>query len=306
MTSYIKLKQSQYVNTHHLVLINNMNPFQQKISGKIQLPSLAKSIPVLMQALEDDELTYRQLTEVIKQYPVVSARLIFLTNSPWSAPITPITCIEQACARLGTSIVKSLSIAISISASFDTRKCPSFKTEYFWTTSILVAEGAGLLASTLSNSTTSDDFKNTAYTAGLLHNLGLLWLADNLPDETEKAFQSVREAPLIPLSNALKQHTGTDYYEAGDWVGKQMKFPEVLNVAIKHHHTNNYQNISWETALLVGVAADMVAALHKQSDNLLTSTRLELLGIDASSQENVFQQLSKNFEKTQELAKTLF
>ncbi|MCF6205043.1 MAG: HDOD domain-containing protein [Methylococcaceae bacterium] len=283
-----------------------MSPFQRKISGKIQLPSLAKNIPILIQALEDDDLTYRQLTEVIKQYPAVSARLIFLTNSPWSSPITPITCIEQACARLGTSIVKSLSIAISISASFDTRKCPSFKTEHFWTTSILVAEGAGLLASTLPNCIASVDFKNTTYTAGLLHNLGLLWLADNLPNETEKAFQDVRKSPLIPLNSALKQHTGTDYYEAGDWVGKQMKFPEVLNVAIKHHHTDNYQNISWETALLIGVAADMVTSLHEQSDNFSTSTRLEFLGVNTSSQNSIFQQLSKDFEKTRELAKTLF
>lgn len=283
-----------------------MTPFEKKILGKIKLPSLAKNMPFLMQALDNEELNHYQLANVIKQFPVISARLIFLTNSPWSSPITPITNIEHACARLGTSIVKSLSIAISISSSFDTRKCPTFDTERFWTTSILVAEGAGLLASKLPNNTDSVEFKNTAYTAGLLHNLGLLWLADSLPQETEKAFLSVYEAPLLPLSEALKQHTGADYCEAGNWIGKQMKFPAVLNIAIKYHHTVAYKKASWETSLLVGAATNMVSSLHKKSNEMPTNIRLESLGLGYSTQGSIFQQLSKNFEKTRELAKTLF
>jgi HD-like signal output (HDOD) protein len=283
-----------------------MTPFQQKTSGEVHLPSLDKNIPVLMQTLADEDLTYRQLADVIKQYPVVTARLIFLTNSPWSAPIAPITNIEQACARLGIAIVKSLSIAISIASSFDTRKCPDFSTEHFWTTAMLVSEGAGLLASKLPKSKASADFINTVQTAGLLHNLGLLWLADSLPKETEQALHSIIVDPLLHISNALQQYTGTDYCEVGGWIGNQMEFPEVLKASLKYHHTDDYQGDSWETALIVGVAANMVSALYKELPEISTNTRLESLGIDASAQELIFQQLSKNFEKTRELAKTLF
>ncbi|MCK5829906.1 MAG: HDOD domain-containing protein [Methylococcales bacterium] len=283
-----------------------MTPFQQKISGEVHLPSLAKNIPILMQTLADDNLNYCQLANVIKQYPVVTARLIFLTNSPWSAPIAPITSIEQACARLGISIVKSLSIAISIASTFDTRKCPDFSTEHFWTTAMLVSEGAGLLASQLSNNSNAVEYKNTVQTAGLLHNLGLLWLADSLPEETEMALHSIIDDPSMHISNALQEHTGTDYCEVGGWIGKQMQFPEVLSASIKYHHTNDYQGTSWETALLVGVAANMLSEIYKQSTEIETNTRLESLGIDASTQNIIFQTLLNNFEKTRELANTLF
>lgn len=283
-----------------------MTPFEQKVSDGVHLPSLAKNIPALMQTLADEDLSYRQLADIIKQYPVVTARLIFLTNSPWSAPISPITNIEQACARLGISIVKSVSIAISIASSFDTRKCPDFSTEHFWTTAMLVSEGAGLLASQLPKNTASSDFINTAQTAGLLHNLGLLWLADSLPKETELALHSIIDDPLLHISNTLQQYTGTDYCEVGGWIGSQMQFPEILNASLKYHHTNDYQGESWETVLLVGVAANMVSEIYKQSTEILTNTRLESLGVGASAQERIFQQLSKNFEKTCELAKTLF
>jgi len=115
---------------------------QNKLSEPAKLPSIAKNIHVLMQALASDKLSYQQLAEIIKHYPEITARLIFLANSSWSAPISPINNIEQAISRLGISIVKSISIAISIASSFDTRKCPCFDTVHFWTSSMLVAEGA--------------------------------------------------------------------------------------------------------------------------------------------------------------------
>lgn len=280
---------------------------QQKLSQPIQLPSLAKNIHVLMQSLADDSLNYQQLAEVLKHYPDITARLIFLANSSWSAPISPITSIEQACSRLGTSIIKSVSIAITIASSFDTRRCPLFSTVRFWTTSMLVAEGAKLLASKLPASLSGSELEQTAQTAGVLHNLGVLWLADNLPVETDTALQKIAdEFPSLSFSDSLRQCTGTDYCEIGGQLAKHLKFPEVLAVAMQYHLSADYQESSWEMALLIGEAAKMASALHRQAEEISPNTRLEKLGIDSATQKLIFQQLSKNFEKTHQLAKTLF
>ena len=59
----------------------NKTAFQQKLSEPIKLPSLAKNIHVLMQSLADENMDYQQLAEVIKHYPDITARLIFLVNS---------------------------------------------------------------------------------------------------------------------------------------------------------------------------------------------------------------------------------
>ena len=187
-----------------------MTPFQQKLSEPIHLPSLAKNIHVLMQALSEESLTYKQLAEVIKHYPVITTRIIFLANSPWSAPIAPINSIEQACSRLGISMVKSISIALSIASSFDTGKCKGFCMVRYWTTSMLVAEGAGLLAAKLPNNPNHNELELTAQTSGVLHNLGLLWLANSLPLETSHAFEQIINDPLLTLSETLKQSTGVD------------------------------------------------------------------------------------------------
>jgi HD-like signal output (HDOD) protein len=280
---------------------------RQKLSEPLKLPSLAKNIHVLMQTLADDNLDYQQLAEIIKHYPGITARLIFLANSPWSSPISPINSIEQACSRLGTSIVKSISIAISIASSFDTNKCPFFSTVHFWTTSLLVSEGAGILASRLPDHAANLELESIAQTAGILHNLGLLWLADNLPIETNKAFQMMADESFsLTIHDSLKEYTGTDYCEAGGWLAKKLKLPDVLNTAIEHHLNPDYQESSWKIALLVGSAATMASALHKQADKIPTNTRLEMLGLDSATQKLIYQQLSENFEKTCDLAKTLF
>lgn len=285
----------------------NKTPFQQKLSKPIPLPPLAKNMHVLMQALADETLSIQQLTEVIKHYPEITARLLFLANSPWSAPISPINSIQQACSRLGISIVKSISITISIASSFDTGKCPGFCTLHYWITSLLVAEGASLLASRLPDSLANLELEQTAQTAGIIHNLGILWLADSLPIETDKAFQMISdESCSLSLNDALSQCTGVNYCEAGSWIARQLKFPQVLINPIEHHLNDDYQDSSWEITLLVSSAARMASALHKQADEVPTNTRLELLGLDASAQKLVYQQLYKDFDKTRELATTLF
>jgi len=278
----------------------------EKIKGQTNLPSLAKNINLLMQSLTDNNLNYRQLAAIIKQHPEIATRLIFLANSPWAAPVRPISSIEQACSILGISIVKSITFGISIASSFDTRKCPAFNAEHFWTTSMLVAEGAGLLASKLSKKPELVEFEQTAQTAGILHNVGLLWLADNLPEETNMALEKVVAEQSLTVNDALLQCTGTDYCEVGGWIGDQLTLPNVLVVAIKHHLDSDYQESSWEIAQMVGSATKMVASLHNQSDKAPENARLEALGLDLSTQMYIFQQLSKKFEKTQELAKTLF
>jgi len=280
---------------------------QNKLSEPAKLPSIAKNIHVLMQALASDKLSYQQLAEVVKHYPEITARLIFLANSSWSAPVSPINNIEQACARLGMSIVKSISIAISISSSFDTRSCPLFDTVHFWTSSMLVAEGAGLLASKLSQTIATTELEHTAQTAGVLHNLGLLWLADNFPAETNTALQILLDdTNTLSLRESLKQTIETDYCEIGSWIAKQLALPEVLVTAMEHHLNPDYQDSSSEIAHIVGGAAEMVSALHKQSEEFTSIPGLETLEIDSASQQLVFQQLAKNFEKTQQLAQTLF
>jgi HD-like signal output (HDOD) protein len=285
---------------------HDVTPFQQKISGQIRLSPFAVNIHVLMEAVSNDELSFRQLAAVLSQYPVITARLLSLANSAWAASAVPITTIESACSRLGTAVVKSISIAIAVASSFNASRCPDFDAELFWTTSILVSEGAFLLASRLPQKP-SADFAQTAQTAGILHGLGLLWLAENLPIETGLALQMLNTDTSLTLNAALLVCTGTDYCQAGAWLATQWKLPDVLIVAMQQHLDFSYRGQAWETALLIGSALQMVAALPVESENVPPENdALASLGLDYDRQVIIFNKLASKYEKTRTLAAELF
>lgn len=276
------------------------------ISQQANLPSLAKNVHILIDTMNDDDLHIEGLATVIRNYPEIVFRLLFLANSPWVAPAKPIQSIEQACSVLGRSIVKSISLGMCVASCFDTQKCPNFNPERFWTTSMLVADGASMLASQLSDSLGGYAFVQATQTAGILHNIGILWLADNLPEETSKAFEIASSEEGFTVNQALTELTGAKYCEVGGWLGESMKLPDALVLAMKHQFNQNYDQLSWESAVIVGSAAEMAAMMYRQYEEVLEINRLDKLGISLPVQQQIFQKLSNKFEKTQELARYLF
>jgi len=283
-------------------------PILEKNKESIRLPLLPKNLHLLMQALADDEISYQKLAEVMMNYPEITARLMFLANSAWSSPVSPITNVEQACNRLGTTVVRSVSIALSVSSRFNPARCPDFDSARFWTTSMLVAEAAGLLAARMQKDKQPRELQKTAQTAGVMHNLGLLWLAENLPKETGNALRIASLEPDMTISETLHQRIGVDYCMVGGWIARQWKLPDILTAAMRHHLDGNYREEFWEMTLLVGSAAAMAASVHnKNVDAPLINSRLnEELGIAPSEQRQVLQALFNKLDKTRELAKILF
>lgn len=292
----------QQVNTEHELL----SGFLSKFNGQVRIAPLAMNIHVLMRALADDDMTPKQLASVLHHYPVIAARLIALSNSAWVCPAVPITSIETACVRLGNSVVKGVSIAIAVASAFNVARCPVFDPIRFWTTAMLVAEGAALLANHLPNKAMlAADLEYTAQTGGILHNMGLLWLADNLAKETALALELTMESPLT-VNQALVQRIGIDYCLVGAWIGKQWHMPDELIDVMAHHRNDEYQEIPSVPALLVGAAAKMVSAVFFGAAQMPDNEEIGHLGISDQPQHQVFKHIVSKFDSTRELAKALF
>ncbi|ESS70611.1 heat shock protein, Hsp20 family [Methyloglobulus morosus KoM1] len=279
--------------------------FLQKYHGKIRIATLKMNIHRLISALADDEIEPKNLAAILHHYPVISARLVGLANSPWARSATPITSIESACIWLGSKQVKAVSIAIAVGSSFNITRCHSFDPVRFWSTSMLVAEGAGLLASKLpDNARYSTDRWQTLKTAGILHNLGLLWLADMLPAETEQAFKLTAADPSLAVDQALIKSIGIDFCTVGAWVGKQWHIPDELVAIIANHRKIGYQENRPVQELLVGAAARMVSSLFHER-HVTTDLDLTAIGLEPELQQIIFEQLSKKLDSTKELARLI-
>ena len=280
-----------------------INPCDLIDSGT-QLTVLPAAVPELLAALNDDELSFKELADTVAQFPTIAARLLFLANSSWAAPVAEITTIEGACAKLGLAVVKSVSVSIAIAAPFDPAKCPAFHSEQFWSSALLVADVASWLAEC--SEKIDDKDVATVHTAALLHNLGLLWMADSIPGETAQALLMAKNNSDLSLADALKHTCGADYAQVGGCLARAWNLPGVIESAMKNHLDFSYAGDHWQVAQLTGYAATMVHCLNHGIEALPEDMRLERLGVRSEQRDAIFERLQGRYENVREMVRVLF
>jgi len=269
-----------------------------------QLPVLSSGVASLLESLSDENIDFLSLTRVIEQFPSIAGRLISVANSAWSAPKSTITSLEMACTRLGLGVVKSTSIALAVASPFDPGRCPAFDVVLYWCGALVTADAAALLASA-SHLTTELD-PSAARSAGLLHNLGLLWLADQLPMETQQALLAIKENPSLSLGQTFIEITGFSHTEAGGHLAQAWQLPAPLAIAMRHYPESDFEGEHWEMSCVVGLARLFTTAVIRGEPCPEIDGCFKRLGISTDAAEKVFLDLNRQFEKTEALSKTLF
>ncbi len=269
-----------------------------------QVPVLPPGSPYLLKSLTDENIDFFELARIIERFPTIAGRLIALANSAWSSPVSAISSLDMSCSRLGFGVVRSTSIALAVASPFNPGRCPGFDKETFWTNALMTADAASWLtplATSVGGLETS-----TARAAGLLHNLGLLWLTDQLPEELDEAFLLIKKNPSRNLGQTLSKLIGCDDAQAGGRLGSTWKLPKQLVTAMARHRDTGFRGKHWETSAVIGVAVSLVSAVRRDVPWTVPDDRLNRLGIARSSAEKVFVQLDRQQEKLRELAKMLF
>jgi HD-like signal output (HDOD) protein len=269
-----------------------------------RVPVLPPRSAYLMQTMLDESLNFRQAAEIVERFPSIAARLIAVANSVWSSPVSPITSLEMACSRLGLSVVRSTSIALAVASPFDSSHCPAFDKERFWCHLLLVADTATWLAQKVADQARTPPL--TARLAGLLHDLGLLWLVDQLGEETQQAILLSQQEPDISLSKALLDIIAIDYCEAGSILGSIWGLPEPLRVAMQHKTIQPGTRPHWQIALVVDLADCLVSVMEKDIPCAIPDSRLQSLNLRHEHVGWVLQQLYQQRESIQDLACILF
>ncbi len=263
------------------------------------LPVLSPGLPYLLTALGDEDIDMETLATAIRCFPSIAGRLIALANSAWVSPKRPVISLLDACALLGLRMVRCVSFALAVARPFDPSRCPGFNAERYWCTALLTAEGATLLSHHLDTC-----HPDTAHTAGLLHNLGLMWLADAWPTQTAAALQAVAADPSLDLAAALRATTGSDYCVSGGQLSEAWRLPETLIAAIRYHRTPEYRGLHWQYAAGCGIAAGMSATLWRGLEWEDRGTFP--MEISASTLQSIFCQLESKRDSIAHLAQTLF
>ena len=200
---------------------------EKTLFAKAELPPLSVTANRLLALLSDPDLDICDLAGVIDQDPPLAARIVGLANAAYYSPRNPVVNVYQAILRvLGLNFVRNLALGLVVAGSFDPRRCPGFDVRRYWFEALAV----GLLAHTLAVKAPAADrpASEIYYLGGLLHNIGILFLAHVRPTDTAQVFAEKRRDQDRPLLDLFRSTIGATPAEAGSWLATSWSLPPPL------------------------------------------------------------------------------
>jgi putative nucleotidyltransferase with HDIG domain len=205
--------------------------FSEVCEKALRLPCSPALLPRLIAVLENEDASIDELQEVIQIDPALASSTLRLANSAFfGAGSSPVENLGEALMRLGQKEVYRLA-ALSLASRWMTQKVEGYRWEAgdFCRLSLVTAVAAEYLA----QETGRVDPK-TAYTAGLVHEIGKLAVAHACAEQfpSVRAHQSTTSCTWLV---AEKHVLGFDHAEVGAELLRRWKFPASL-VAVGVHN----------------------------------------------------------------------
>jgi HD-like signal output (HDOD) protein len=220
----------------------------QKIDYLPPMPSIAQEILI---ASNDDTSDMDDIASIIKKDPGLSAKIIGMANSAFFGFGRNVTSLEQAIINvLGLDLVKGFALSLAMSSVFDPEKCTNFDLKRYWSSAFVTAELASGFTNHIDSKQVLDP--NQLYLQGLLHNIGILVLANRFPNIMSELFVTAKKDREKRLIEYEKETIDFNHHEAGAWLGHKWKLPfEIIDI-LEHHHDLDYQGRNSNFVILIG------------------------------------------------------
>ncbi|RZL04246.1 MAG: HDOD domain-containing protein [Rubrivivax sp.] len=218
------------------------------------LPSLPAVVMELIDSLGRDDLSAEQLADKLSHDQVLTAKTLRLANSSFYGVPRKVASISEAVSILGMRTVRTVVTAAALTGSFKKDNRTSLDFDALWRHSIATALCAKGLAEAL------DLDGESAFTLGLLHDIGRLVLATSFAEPYQKALDYQREHDCLPQEAELAT-IGLDHTVVGGCITEHWRFAPAMVEAVTSHHSPGASSSDVTLAGLVHVADNIAHAL---------------------------------------------
>lgn len=187
----------------------------------------------IIETVENPKSTARNLHEIIKRDPALSAKVLKVVNSSFYGLPGQIAGIDRAIVLLGLSAVKNIAIAASIARLFKGQKISEhFDPKELWRHSVAVGVAARLIGKARGESGGLDEL----FLAGVIHDLGILIERQAFPEKLGEVCDrcAAGEGSFLMLEQSV---IGADHQQFGEALTGRWKFPRHLRAVIGFHHS---------------------------------------------------------------------
>jgi len=204
-------------------------PTPESLVKRLQdLPPPPKILHTLRRLVECDSTTIEQISEIIKLEPGLSARVVRMANSTHFGGRTSVESVMEAIQRVGLVGVQEL-VTFAVASQLVGRPLAAYdmSAQNLWLRAVACALAAAGLAER------SDVDRGDAYTAGLMHGLGLLVIDRHVMQQrTRRVFVSAGYP--LDFAPAEREWLGFSHAEAGAALLKMWGFSEAVTTAVRY------------------------------------------------------------------------
>lgn len=200
---------------------------QSLVEKTVELRTAMGVVQTILQVLEDEEFSVDELANCVEKDPTLTARVLCLVNSTGYGTSTRVSSLQQAISLLGIRKLRTV-VLTSCMVGRLTRELDEKVYLEYWKRSITTSIVANLLAKLAGAQ------PDSAYTAGLLADIGVLVLAQFESEKYLPVFKSAHHGEELIL--AEREAFGFDHAELSAGVLKAWGLPDELAEAVAAHH----------------------------------------------------------------------
>jgi len=205
---------------------------KQLVSQIRKLPAQPKLHLDVTKELQSESSSMEVVGGLIAQDPVMAAKILQVVNSAFFGLTREISDTTESVMVLGAERIKALILLAGAFSQYAGTKFPGFSAAPIWGHSVQV----GVFARAITLAETKDArLAEAAFTAGLLHDIGKLVLAGNLPEMCETVYR-LKASRKITHREAELEILGTSHAELGACLLATWGLPLPILEAIAWHH----------------------------------------------------------------------
>lgn len=196
------------------------------------LPVRPASFDELLEEIDREDPSIGRVADIVGGDIAMSAKVMQLVNSAFFGLRQTVADPRKAVLLLGMDIIRPLVLSASVFSSMDTGASDDVSPDGIWERSARVA---ALTRHIAEMEELPAGVSQNAFLAGLLHDVGTLILADQLPGPSSEARKTSQQQG-VPLWQSEVAVIGNSHAEVGGYLMGLWGFSNTIVEAVTHHH----------------------------------------------------------------------
>lgn len=246
--------------------------FREMVARMTRIPSVPALYLEIVRTLQNPDSGLDDVAAIVIKDLGTTAGLLKVVNSAYFGLHRRVADPLDAVRFLGIDMVRTLVLAVGAFAQFNDRDLDGFSLEQLWHHSMVT----GALAREIARVEGAPaKLQDECFVAGLLHDLGKLVLAENLPDDWARVYHTAKRRKCA-WHIAEHEEIGVTHADIGGSVLGLWGLPTSIIDAVAFHHTPGTFSSSGMFPVLYVHCADAFVPERSEGDSSIPAPALDL------------------------------